>query len=181
MDIAGIYYDESFWPHRFGQSPWCTNPSSIRSAVPKTRLGAFVLCRLPNWRGGWATQPALLRATHRRESNGHAETECNQVWLHKEQTRNMPVKDLITRATHPGALAQPDRAHEAVPAVHHHTALQSRVQASIDTTRDLASLPAANRVMSGINPDIFPRGCRGCSWTWRPESPRERARAACCL
>lgn len=44
---------------------------------------------------------------------------------------------------------KPTRA--AVPVVRHHTALHSRVHAAINTTGDLASLPAASRVMSRNN------------------------------
>lgn len=109
------------------------NPSSIYSAVPKTRcVGAFVMgCLYKRRRDEERATDQLKLSTIK---SSYIKNKCSK----------MPVTDFITHATHRDALPrrhEPKRA--AVSVVLHHTALlvHGKVHAAMDTTGDWRNLP----------------------------------------
>lgn len=136
-----------------------TDPVKVRGAQTQTRFDLPSRIQVAV-HSSWATYTRGQECGQPRQSCMGRHTERRATYplrlntiesRNKDKCSNMPVINLITQRMQHTAMPLPRRlepTQAAVPAARHHTALHTRVHAASNITGDLASLPAANRVMS---------------------------------
>lgn len=136
-----------------------TDPVKVRGVQTQTRFDLPSRIQVAV-HSSWATyirgqecgqprQSCLGRHTERRATDPLRLDTIESI--HKDKCSNMPVINLITQHMQHTAMPLPRRlepTQAAFPAARHHTALHTRVHAARNITGDLASFPAANRVIS---------------------------------